>query len=151
VIEVARFDPVADLEAILEIERATFANPTTREMLTREIEHSDVTRIWVARAAGDVVVGFCSCWLVIDELHVHSIAVQPEERRRGIGRALMAGVLRAAAAEGAARATLEVRRSNAAARALYARLGFSECGVRPHYYTRPVEDALVLWLADLTG
>jgi len=140
---------LADLEAVLDIERAAFTNPTSREMLVWEIEHSDVTRIWVARAAAEPVVGFCSCWLVFDELHIHTVAVRPAWRRRGIAQALMDGVLRAAAAEGAHRATLEVRRSNAAARGLYARLGFVERGVRPRYYTRPVEDALVLWLDEL--
>lgn len=139
----------ADLDAVLEIERAAFTNPTSREMLVWEIEHSDVTRIWVARAPEEPVVGFCSCWLVFDELHIHTVAVRPAWRRRGIARTLMDGVLRAAAGEGARRATLEVRRSNAAARGLYAELGFVERGVRPRYYTRPAEDALILWLDDL--
>ena len=140
---------LADLEAVLDIERAAFTNPTSREMLVWEIEHSDVTRIWVARAPDDPVVGFCSCWLVFDELHIHTVAVRPAWRRRGIARTLMDGVLGAAAAEGATRATLEVRRSNEAARSLYAGLGFVERGVRPRYYTRPVEDALILWLDEL--
>jgi len=139
----------SDLDAVLDIERAAFTNPTSREMLVWEIEHSDVTRIWVARAPEEPVVGFCSCWLVFDELHIHTVAVRPAWRRRGIARVLMAGVLGAAAAEGATRATLEVRRSNEAARGLYAGLGFEERGVRPRYYTRPVEDALILWLDEL--
>ena len=145
---VSLFAP-SDLEDVLEIERAAFTNPTSRDMFVWEIEHSDVTRIWVARAPGQPVVGFCSCWLVFDELHIHTVAVRPAWRRQGIARTLMDGVLDAAAAEGARRATLEVRRSNEAARGLYARLGFVERGVRPRYYTRPVEDALILWLDEL--
>ncbi|HUX16894.1 MAG TPA: GNAT family N-acetyltransferase, partial [Phycisphaerae bacterium] len=88
--------------------------------------------------------------LVFDELHIHTVAVRPAWRRQGIARTLMDGVLRAAAGEGAKRATLEVRRSNEAARGLYAALGFVERGVRPRYYTRPVEDALILWLDDVS-
>lgn len=145
VIQIERFDPSRDLEAVLDIEAATFTNPTTREMLVWEIEHSDVTRLWVARSAAEPVVAFCSCWLVFDELHIHSVAVRPDWRRRGIARLLMVEVLRAAAREGAGRATLEVRRSNQAARGLYAGLGFVERGTRVGYYTRPVEDALILW------
>ena len=147
-IDISRFAPT-DLEAILEIERTAFTNPTSRETFVWELEHSDVTRIWVARAAEEPVVGFCSCWLVFDELHIHTVAVRPAWRRLGIGRTLMDGVLRAAASEGAARATLEVRRSNQAARTLYAGMGFVERGVRPKYYTRPIEDALILWRGDL--
>jgi len=148
-IEISPFAPT-DLEAVLEIERAAFTNPASRETFVWELEHSDVTRIWVARAAEEPVVGFCSCWLVFDELHIHTVAVRPEWRRRGIARTLMDGVLLAAAREGATRATLEVRQSNEAARALYAGMGFGERGVRPKYYTRPVEDALILWRDDLT-
>jgi len=150
-IEIARFDPARDLEAVLDIEIVSFTNPTTREMLVWEIEHSDVTRIWVARGAEEPVRGFCSCWLVFDELHIHTVAVRPAWRRRGVARALMIGVLRAAAAEGARRATLEVRRSNDAALRLYAGLGFEPRGIRPGYYTRPVEDAVILWREEIEG
>ena len=63
----------------------------------------------------------------------------------GVGRALLEFVLRLGAGLGARRATLEVRRSNAAALKLYERLGFSVAGVRKNYYANPVEDALILW------
>jgi ribosomal-protein-alanine N-acetyltransferase len=144
-VSIARFDPARDLEAVLEIEAASFTNPTTRDMLVWEIEHSDVSRIWVARSRVEAVVGVCSCWLVFDELHIHTVAVRPAWRRHGVAKALMVAVLRDAAGEGAARATLEVRRSNEPARRLYEGLGFELRGVRPAYYTRPVEDALILW------
>ena len=55
------------------------------------------------------------------------------------------------AAEGCDRATLEVRRSNHAARMLYERLGFRARGIRRDYYTDPVEDALILWREPLAG
>jgi ribosomal-protein-alanine N-acetyltransferase len=61
----------------------------------------------------------------------------------------MRGVLAIAKEEGATRATLEVRRSNEAARILYERLGFAVEAIRPDYYTNPREDALILWLRDL--
>ena len=61
----------------------------------------------------------------------------------------MRGVLAKAREEGAVRATLEVRRSNESARALYERLGFQVEAIRPDYYTNPREDALILWLRDL--
>ena len=65
--------------------------------------------------------------------------------------ALLRFVLRFAAGLGARRATLEVRRSNTAAKKLYERLGFETVGVRRNYYSTPVEDALVLWCDHLAN
>ena len=84
-----------------------------------------------------------------DELHINNLAVLPEVRRGGIGSALLEHVLRHGADSGAQRATLEVRQSNDAARILYERFGFTVAGVRRGYYSKPVEDALVLWRENL--
>jgi len=86
---------------------------------------------------------------VLDELHINNIAVLPDVRRAGVATALLDHVLTYGAALGARRATLEVRRSNESARLLYERFGFTVAGVRRAYYTKPVEDALVLWRDDL--
>jgi [ribosomal protein S18]-alanine N-acetyltransferase len=112
-----------------------------------EWTHSDVARFYVARnrdGAG-AVVAYCAGWIIFDELHVNNLAVDPSWRRRGVAGALLTFVLQEAAAENAVRATLEVRRSNEAARRLYERFGFACAGVRTAYYREPVEDALVLW------
>src|SRR5918996_4198344 len=128
-----------DIEEILALEAVVFTNPWPREMLARELADSPVTRLYALRNTGGRLVGFCLCWVVLDELHVNTIAVVPELRRRGLARRLMRHVLAEAAAAGARRATLEVRRSNLAALALYAQLGFAVCAVRPRYYTHPEE------------
>src|SRR5205085_8320366 len=94
-------------------------------------------------------VGFCSFWRLLDELHINNIAVLPEFRRAGVATSLLTHALAEGARLGARRATLEVRRSNDAARLLYERFGFTVAGVRQAYYTKPVEDALVLWRDDL--
>jgi ribosomal-protein-alanine N-acetyltransferase len=86
---------------------------------------------------------------VLDELHINNLAVLPDLRRAGIGSTLLAFVLQKGVELGAHRATLEVRRSNEAARLLYERFGFAVAGVRPGYYSKPVEDALVLWRENL--
>ena len=75
----------------------------------------------------------------------------PEVRRTGAATALLTYVLDYGAGLGARRATLEVRRSNEAARLLYERFGFTVAGVRHGYYTKPVEDALVPWRENLAG
>jgi ribosomal-protein-alanine N-acetyltransferase len=138
--------PGRDLDEVIEIEKRCFTNPWTREMFMGEMERDDVVRAYVARTAGWVVAGYCSAWLIADELHINNLAVRPECRRGGVGRALVEHALDAAAREGARRATLEVRRSNAPALRLYERLGFKAAGVRRGYYTNPLEDALILWL-----
>ena len=78
---------------------------------------------------------------MFDELHINSLAVDPAWRRRGLARRLLVSVLGDAVASGAQSATLEVRRSNEAARALYEGLGFKVDGVRRDYYQHPREDA----------
>ena len=141
---------MSDLDTILEIEQKSFVNPWTREMYLAELENRGVSYCYVVRNALQRVVGFCSFWRVLDELHINNLAVAPQHRGAGAGTALLHAVLREGARMGARRATLEVRQSNEAARRLYERLGFSVAGVRRGYYTKPVEDALVLWKERLT-
>jgi len=114
-------------------------------MYVAELDNQGVSYCFLARDADRRTVGFCSFWRVLDELHINNIAVVPEFRRQGVGAALLTYVMAEGGRIGAKRATLEVRRSNDAARALYERFGFTIAGVRPAYYTKPVEDALVLW------
>lgn len=134
-----------DLDDILRIESLTFTNPWTREMYLSELEHRNVSFFYIARDAVGEAIGFCNCWLVLDEVHINNLAVLPEQRRGGVASALLERVLKEGAARGAHRATLEVRRSNEAARKLYEKFGFTVTTVRRGYYSRPDEDALVLW------
>ena len=135
----------ADLDDIVRIEGLTFTRPWTRDMYLAELEHSDVARFYIARDAVGEAVGFCSCWQIIDEVHITTLAVLPEHRRSGVATALINRALADGAARGALRATLEVRRSNEPALKLYERCGFSVTAVRRGYYTHPDEDALILW------
>lgn len=140
-----------DLDQVCALEAESFTNPWTREMLERELRHSDVARVYALRLPDGTIAAFCACWIIFDELHVNTIAVAPARRRQGLGLLLMRHVLAEAVRAGAERATLEVRRSNEAALRLYEHLGFRVSAVRPRYYTKPEEDALILWrdrLAD---
>jgi ribosomal-protein-alanine N-acetyltransferase len=137
------------LDDVLRIEEASFTNPWTRDMYLAELENQGVSFCFLAKDEGGQTVGFCSFWRVLDELHVNNLAVAPGLRRTGIASALLRHVFDQGARLGATRATLEVRRSNEAARMLYERFGFRVAGVRRAYYTKPVEDALVLWREHL--
>ena len=121
-------------------------------------------RPWPASAFGELLTqtgvfaiesqdGFILMRAVADEAEILTLAVRPAARRAGQGRRLVGEGILAAAARGAARVFLEVADDNAAARALYARAGFTEAGRRPGYYGRPGgerRDALLLVL-NLTG
>jgi ribosomal-protein-alanine N-acetyltransferase len=140
-----RLDGDQDLDGVLFVESESFTNPWTREMYAWELQNRSVCHIFVVRSADRPVIGFCAFWLVVDEIHINNVAILPELRGQGIGTALMTRVFEEASRLGARRATLEVRSSNERARRLYERLGFFVAGTRRHYYTNPVEDALILW------
>ena len=134
-----------DLDAVAALEAASFSNPWTRSMLERELEQPTSARVYILRLPHVRVAAFCSCWVIADELHINTIAVEPARRREGLGKCLMQHVLADVSREGVRRATLEVRRSNTAALNLYENLGFAVASVRKRYYTQPEEDALILW------
>ena len=141
---IERIHTVVDLEAVLEIEQASFNNPTTREWYESEMQRPDVCFVFVVRTPEAPVAGFCAFWRVVDQIHINNLAIHPNLRQRGLGTLLLGRVLEEASSMGAPHATLEVRRSNAAARRLYERAGFALVGVRTSYYTNPIEDALIL-------
>ena len=138
-----------DLDGVLEVEAQSFTNPWTRAMYAWELQNRSVCHIYVARTTACRVAAFCAFWLVVDEIHINNVAVLPLYRGRGMGSAVLRHVLGEARRLGATRATLEVRASNEGARRLYERLGFHVAGVRPNYYSSPVEDALILWRDNL--
>ena len=148
---IERLSHEEDLDAVAALEAASFATPWTRDMLGRELNQSNVSRIYVLRTPGQRVTAFCACWLVVDELHINTVAVDAARRREGLALRLMRHVLADAAASGATRAFLEVRRSNEAALGLYRRLGFTIQSVRPRYYSQPEEDGLILWREGLAS
>jgi ribosomal-protein-alanine N-acetyltransferase len=141
----------ADLDAVLEIERASFVTPWSRRAFLHELERNRVAEAWVAREEVEAapggrgpVVGYLCLWVVADEVHVTNLAVHPAQRGRGIGRLLLGTVLARRRGLGARRAFLEVRPGNVEARRLYRSLGFREVGRRRGYYMDTGEDALVL-------
>jgi ribosomal-protein-alanine N-acetyltransferase len=134
-----------DLEGVLAVDDASFTRPWTRAMYESEFLNQATAHLYVLRLPECRVAGYIAVWLVVDEVHINNVAVRPEYRGRGLGSALLTFALEEGARHGAPRATLEVRRSNGAARRLYERFGFQVAGVRRDYYSHPTEDALVLW------
>jgi ribosomal-protein-alanine N-acetyltransferase len=139
----------ADLPRVLEIEQVAFRNPWSAELLRRELGH-DWSTILVAEEPGPrgqvTLVGFVIFWIVHDELHVLNVATAPEHRNRGVARRVLEAALDTGRRKRCTLATLEVRRSNAAALGLYRDFGFRPVGIRPNYYVDEGEDAIVMVL-----
>src|SRR6204780_4547250 len=136
---------VRDLPRIIEIERLAFPAPWTLASFQRELT-LPFSRIMVALPAdSSSIAGFLCRWLVADECHILNVAVHPEMRRAGIANQLMNDALAEARTRNAKVVTLEVRRSNVAARSLYRKLGFEEQRLRRNYYGAG-EDAIVMEL-----
>ena len=136
----------ADLPAILNIERASYPTAWTRTAFVHEL-HNHHGRFVVAEHQGRIVGYVCS-WLIIDEVHILNIAVQPDCCRRGIGRALLGQTLAQARQTGAHRANLEVRRSNRAAIGVYRKFGFETVSVRHKYYADGEDGLLMVCALD---
>ncbi len=132
----------ADLDALVALELASFADHWTAEQLTAALGWREALGLVAEDEAG--VAGYLLGRVVVDHGEILSLAVLPERRRAGIGRQLLDASLEVMAVRGVTVAWLEVRVSNAAARALYRRAGFAESGLRRDYYRHPTEDALVL-------
>jgi ribosomal-protein-alanine N-acetyltransferase len=108
-------------------------------------ELEDPRRLCLGLARDEEGLSGVACgWLVVDELHITVLAVDPDERQRGHGRRLLTALLQRARQDGAAHATLEVRSDNIAALSLYHRVGFKTAGRREKYY-RDGSDALIQW------
>lgn len=123
-----------DLDAVMEIERRSFPEPWTPGLFLHELKVPFSKTIVAWR--GDELVGYVCRWLVGNEVHILNLAVRPEARQAGIGRSLLALVMDEAARTDASVVTLEVESDNTAAIALYRAFGFTERGLRRHYYAR---------------
>ena len=115
---IERLTDPAEIDDVMEIDRESFSQPWTRQMYDDELKNPNST-IWVARRPDFRVAGYCAVWLIVDELHINNVAVRQGCRRHGLGAALVTHALLSGEAAGARSATLEVRRSNVAARRLY--------------------------------
>jgi ribosomal-protein-alanine N-acetyltransferase len=133
---------VRDGPNCLLLDRLALGGLWTAEQWDREL--SEPMRPVLGWRQGPLLLAMVSAWLVVEELQITALAVHPDHRRRGLARQLVEALLALGRQAGAERATLEVARSNGAARALYAALGFREVATRGGYY-RNGDDALIHW------
>jgi len=132
-----------DLPVIQAIERAAFSAPWPANAYRTELETNKLAHYLVVRV-GDEIAGFAGLWLMVDEAHVTTFAIDPAWRRNHLGERLLIALLDLALDRRATEATLEVRLSNLPARRLYEKYGFRPVGIRPRYYSDNNEDALIM-------
>jgi len=140
----------ADVNAMVAIERASFSDPWTASAIASTLRY-DHMRVLVAEERGELggdgagrPLGYVVAMVAGQEAEIADLAVSPDARRRGIGRALIDRLLADLEAEGVESVFLEARESNRGARALYESRAFRGIGRRRGYYRLPVEDALLL-------
>lgn len=132
----------ADLEAVIGIEESSFEQPWSEQSFRTELVKNDLAYYLVARV-GERVAGYGGIWVIINEAHLTTLAVERAFRRRGVATAMLQALIDKAVGKGARRITLEVRPSNLAARSLYKKFGFTARGVRKNYYID--EDGLIMY------
>lgn len=135
---------LGDIEEIMKIEKLCFTVPWSRLSFQREIKENMLAKYFIVELEGSIV-GYGGMWIIIDEAHITNIAIHPEFRGRNLGGFLLKSMIEYAKNINVFKMTLEVRRSNEAARGLYRKFGFKDIGVRPRYYSDNNEDAIIMW------
>ncbi|MHB8177852.1 MAG: ribosomal protein S18-alanine N-acetyltransferase [Vulcanimicrobiaceae bacterium] len=139
-----------DVRDVLRIERASFTTQWPADAFYTELTTNKVAHYYVGRL-GDEVVAYGGIWVILEDSHVTTVAVDPVRRGQRLGERMMAHLIAEATQRGAAWITLEVRESNVIAQRLYRKYGFTTVTVRKGYYTDNDENALVMWAGNLRG
>lgn len=124
------------------LERVCFSDPWSESSVAGEL--ANPLSLWLVAMEDGQLAGYVGSQSVMGESDMMNLAVGPAFRRRGVGQSLVRALIEALGKHGNHSLSLEVRASNAPARALYQNLGFSQVGRRPNYYRNPKEDALIL-------
>lgn len=137
---------LADLSAVLEIERITLHARWNEDQFRYELEGNDYAFLYVIEM-DNKIVGFIDYWITFDTCQLANIAVLPAYQHRGYARTMMDQMFQAANAAGCENITLEVRKSNSIAQQFYQAYEFIEINIRKQYYGDNNEDAIVMMCA----
>ena len=141
VIEIMKDDDIAN---VMEVELKSFSIPWSKESFENELKNN--LALYLVAKVDEKAVGYIGVWKIFDEGHITNVAVHPDFRGEGIGRALISELLYLCEKEGITSFTLEVRESNIVAQNLYKSFGFVEEGKRKGYYSDNNENAIIMWL-----
>lgn len=137
-----------DIPQVITIDQISFSLPWSERSFRFELTQNQNSHSWVCELVSPdgtaKIVGMMVIWLIVDEAHIATIAVDPIYRRRSLARRLLARGLLELYEKGARVSYLEVRRGNTAAQRLYHEFGYKEVGIRPRYYKDNFEDAVLM-------
>lgn len=145
-IEIRRMEE-RDLDQVAAIEKLVFSEPWSRQGFADTYRKKE--NCYLVAAQDGQVLAYCGLWSVLDEADICNVAVREDARRRGLAEAMLTKLMDEGKKMGVSAFTLEVRVGNAPAIALYHKLGFADAGVRPGFYAKPREDALIMWKRDI--
>ncbi len=137
----------SDLDEVCAIERDAFSEPWSKAAFIESLS-GDNNHFFVVDIEG-TIAGYCGYYEAAGEGYICNVAVSANFRRQGIGYKMLQGLIRHAQDRGVYSLTLEVRKSNLPAINLYKKLGFIEAGIRKDFYTRPTEDAVIMWRNEI--
>ena len=133
-----------DIRDVVAIEEETFSSPWSAESFIQESKR--VNNIYLVVEENEKVIGYCGLWGVAGEGQITNVAVSKENRNRGVGKQMLTRLLELGVEQGLEAFTLEVREGNKGALHLYESLGFLSAGLRKNFYSKPAENAVIMWL-----
>lgn len=134
---------ISDVDEVYEIEKEAFSDPWSKTSFLESI--AGPSNHYLVAIMDGSVVGYCGYWGIAGEGYIYNVAVKTSHMRQGIGQKMLEELIIQAVGRGITSLTLEVRHSNGAAINLYKKLGFIEAGVRKDFYSKPLEDAIIMW------
>jgi ribosomal-protein-alanine N-acetyltransferase len=140
---------VEDVPEVARIDRLSFTLPWPEHAFHYEVTDNRAARCFVAEAEDKRLAAMVVSWVIVDELHIATIATHPDFRRQGIGARILTAALKDAREAGVKRAFLEVRAGNEVAQDMYRKFGFEASGRRIKYYKDNGEDAILMTLEGL--
>jgi [ribosomal protein S18]-alanine N-acetyltransferase len=137
-----------DIPDVSRIERASFTTVWPTDAFYNELSTNKLAHYFVGRLDGRIVA-YGGIWVILEDSHITTVAVDPNLRGRGLGEAMVLKLIDEGIGRGAAWMTLEVRESNVSAQQLYRKYGFTTVTTRKGYYSDDNESALVMWAGNL--
>ncbi len=138
-----------DVPAVSQIDKMSFSLPWPEHSFQYEVSENRAARCFVAETEDRRIAAMVVSWVIVDELHIATLATPPDFRRRGLGERILKEALVDGQQAGAHLAFLEVRAGNETAQAMYRKFGFAVSGRRPRYYRDNGEDAILMTLEPL--
>ena len=134
----------SDISDILKLEQECFSVPWSEQSFLYAL--ADDNALFLVAKMGDEVIGYIGSQEVVGEVYIDNICTSPKYRKMGVASALLSEIISYSKHCDMSLVTLEVRASNIPAISLYEKFGFKKVGLRKNYYTKPIEDALIMTL-----